>query len=116
MTLEDKIKPYLILTKSFQYRIFVLKSKEVVDNEEIERLDKLKDLILNQMLFQIEPSDLNVLTFNNIFGMDLNVPISKKLEEKEKMSVSDLVKLTLTKDLEEIKQKLEQAEKEYNAG
>ncbi len=57
MNLEDKIKPYLILGKLFEFQILQLKDNP----ERLERLTNLRNLVLQQMLYQFNASDIPIV-------------------------------------------------------
>jgi len=73
ISLEDKIKPYLILAKAFQTQITRIKKLDpILNKERLETLEHLKDLVLNQMLFQVKYDDLVINDYINL-GIMLEV-------------------------------------------
>jgi hypothetical protein len=117
LSLEDKIKPYLVLAKAFEFQAYVIKNKnnekDLQEVERIERLENLKNLILNQMMFQFTTDDL--ITEGNLSSFLDNPPelveFNKRLETKEKLPLNDLINTLKIDTFKSIKQKLKEAEK-----
>lgn len=114
LSLEDKIKPYLVLAKAFEFQAYVLKNKNnEKDLQEVERLENLKNLILNQMMFQFTTDDL--ITEGNLSSFLDNPPelveFNKRLETKEKLPLSDLINTLKIDTFKSIAQKLKDLEK-----
>ena len=108
LSLEDKIKPYLILAKACQYRLFQNKD---------ERIENLLNAILRQMLIQVSYKDVikeEDYTFPEVLGLekpDFEL-LDKQIMESTKLPMSNLIDIIKLDSLQDIKNVLEKAEKE----
>jgi len=115
LSLEDKVKPYLILANAFKYQILGLKKNNSNDFERIERLNLLKDLVLNQMLNQITRKELvQNYFFLEGFPFENYKEEIEELDKVESLPMSKLVEIMKLNSLSEIKEQLDKVEKDLN--
>ena len=95
------------------YKNYIKNKNNEKDLQEIKRLENLKNLILNQMMFQFTTDDL--ITEGNLSSFLDNPPelveFNKRLETKEKLPLSDLINTLKIDTFKSIEQKLKEAEK-----
>lgn len=100
LSLEDKVKPYLILAKVFDK----------------QNKGELRNLILVQMLKQVKFKDMNVYSMKiDSIPKEMFIDFEEDSESKT-LPLSTLIKDLNVKSIEEIKKQLEKAEKELNNG
>ena len=116
LSLEDKVKPYLLLAKTIDFQIFNEK-----DEKRKEKRKELLITILFQLLKQVKFKDLHDKDY-----YDLTTAIDEKFvipdfseyekENSTTIPLSTLIDKLRINSLSEIKEQLEKTEKELNNG
>jgi len=120
LTIEDKLKPYLILAKSMQYQIVFCKKQN--PDADISEKERLIGLIMFQGLKQIKYRDLNInlkdyYDLSSEIYKELEMPDFDKYDEEiqniKTLPLYNLINTLNDEGMAKVKEQLEKAEKEY---
>lgn len=116
LSLEDKVKPYLILAKALQAQIVGI--KKVNPDYDVLDKEKLISLTLNQMLLQVKYKDLDIEKYYDSDFMreiGFNLPQFEELDNEItstiRLPISNLIDTLRINTLEKVKQELENGRK-----
>lgn len=114
LSLEDRIKPYLIFAKALQHQVFQMKQRN--PEEDVLAKEELINIVLNQMLKQVKYKDIIkedyfdlASTIDKEFGMSYFEEFDKEIDS-QKLSLSTLIGSIKIKSLDEMKSILKDVE------